>query len=90
MNVVLIVVCLIAFLIISILLVRGGADLADHYEMLSIAVSDYLKDPENFDISHYPDVTEEDIQKEIKTMIQAKKSSLQSKCNYNTDFIFDE
>lgn len=57
MNVVLIVVCLIAFLIISILLVRGGADLADHYEMLSIAVSDYLKDPENFDISHYPDVS---------------------------------
>lgn len=69
--------------------VRGGR-LIDHYEMLEIAVSDYIRNPENFDISHYPSVTEEEINDIIKDLPEGKRNNLQRNSNNNTDFIFDE
>lgn len=90
MVIILIIVVLLALLYFFILLVRGGIGHLDHYEMLSIAVDDYLKDPDNFDISHYPDVTWDEIQRELKRQSEAKKRGLQGKCNDNPDFIFDE
>lgn len=90
MVIILIIVVLLVLLYFFILLVRGGIGHLDHYEMLSIAVDDYLKDPDNFDISLYQNVTEEEIQREVKRLSEARKSSLQRKCNNNPDFIFDE
>lgn len=77
-------------MIVCSLIVRGGIGKVDHNEMLCIAVSDFINDAENFDISHYPDVTWDEIQRELKRQSEAKKCGLQGKCNDNPDFIFDE
>lgn len=64
--------------------------IADHYEMLSLAMADYMTDSYNFDLSHYPDVTEQEIQNQLKWLAESKKEELQRKCNDKTVFIFDE
>lgn len=84
------ILSVLAFGVISWMIMRGGVIATDHFEMLSIAADDYQKDPENFDISHYPNVTLSEIQTYIKKQTERKRNDLQRKCNDNPDFIFDE
>ena len=80
----------VLFFAIFFLLMECCIEMLDHFEILSIAADDYQKDAENFDISHYPDVTLSEIQTYIKRHSERKRNDLQSKCNDNPDFIFDE
>lgn len=83
----------ISFLLLCVLALFVIYDLikkADHYEMLSLAMADYLTDSYNFDLSHYPDVTKQEIQNQLKWLAESKKEELQRKCNDKTGFIFDE
>lgn len=63
-----IVICIIVLLVLRELVRR-----ADHYEMLNNAMADYLTDSYNFDIKHYPDITEEEIINHIKRLSERKK-----------------
>lgn len=67
------VVSFIVICIIVLLVVRELVRRADHYEMLNNAIADYLTDSYNFDITHYPDITEEEIINHIKRLSERKK-----------------
>lgn len=90
MIIVSVIIGILVFALAFIILMRRVISVLDHYEMLSIAVQDYLLDDYNFDISHYQDITEEEILSYIRMLSEEQKRNLQCKCNDNTEFIFDE
>ena len=80
----------VLFFAIFFLIMECCIEIVDHLEILSIAADDYQRDPENFDITHYPNVTLSEIQSLIKKRLESERSDLQRKCNDNPDFILDE
>lgn len=81
-------IMLIAFCIIVVLVLAIKE--ADHHEMLTLAVADYMKDSYNFDISHYPSVTMEEVEIQIKRIAREQKNELKDNFNDNPDTFFDE
>lgn len=81
---------IVLFLVVFFVILECCIDMIDHLELLSLAAADYQKDPENFDISYYRNVTLSEIQMFIKKQSERKRNDLQRKCNDNPDFIFDE
>lgn len=73
------------FGMIGLLLVRAGVSVYDSESNIQNAVAEYLQNANTFDISQYPELTEEDINSYIKTLSQSEIEELQKKCNDNID-----